>query len=76
MGDAMPKLTFTEELRIRDIMDWINETDSALIDSILAQAAKDDSVKAFYLDPRNFLYPTELLDGTTLWLPKTEKQKG
>lgn len=57
-------------------MDWIGETDAVLIESILAQAAKDESVKAFYLDPRNFLYPTLQEDGTTLWLPKTDKQKG
>lgn len=76
MGNAMAKLTFSEELQIRTTMDWINETDAALIEAILTQASKDEAVKAFYLDPRNFLYPTPQDDGTTLWLHKSDTQKG
>lgn len=72
----MAKLTFSEELQIRTTMDWINETDAALIEAILIKAGKDEAVKAFYLDPSNFLYPTQQDDGTTLWLPKSDKQKG
>lgn len=64
----MIELTISDELLIRTVLNLIGETDPELINLTLHASARDASLKAFYSDKSNFLYPSLQSNGDILWL--------